>query len=464
MKGFKRPFSFGVGMQSKSISLGYTPRPLQEILHTKLRRFNVIVCHRRFGKTVFAVNEMLDQALRNTRKYPQYAYVAPTYGQAEKIAWGMLKNYTAQIPGVEYNEAKLRCVIPRPWLGDHITIYLLGAENPDSIRGMYFDGVILDEFAEMDPRVWGQVVRPALADRKGWAIFIGTPKGQNHFYDAYRTALQNAHLGWFSIVYKASQTGVLPQEEIDAMRAEMTEDEFEQEMECSFTAAITGAYWGKAISALEEKNRFGKVPHDPNLQVDTFWDLGISDSTSVWFLQQTRMEVRVIDYLECVGDGIPDVIKKLREGHRSSYSYREHHWPHDGNSRDLSTGQERSVTARGLGLKPLIVHQKYSVGDSIDAGRRLLARCWFDVEACTQYLKGDKGSRGIESLKNYQKKWDSKNKVYQDNPLHNWASHGADAWRLAGMALRPGEDRRDDKRNLPRQADNSYDIFKFGGM
>lgn len=406
---------------------------------------------------------MIDQALRNTRKNPQYSYIAPTYGQAEKIAWGMLKNYTKMIPGVEYNEAKLRCVIPRPYLNDHITIYLLGAENPDGIRGMYFDGVILDEFAEMTPLIWGQVVRPALADRKGWAIFIGTPKGQNHFYDAYKTAIQNRDRGWYSVVYKASQTGVLPPEEIEAMQAEMTEDEFEQEMECSFTAAITGAYWGKQISAIEGQKRFGKVPFDPALQVDTFWDLGVSDATAIWFVQQTRLEVRIIDYLEITGEGLPEIIKALKTGHRAEYSYREHNWPHDGNSRDLTSGKERSTTARTLGLRPLIVHPKYDVADSIDAGRRLFARCWFDTERCTQYMKGDKGSRGIESLKNYQKKWDAKNKVYLDNPLHNWASHGADAWRLLAMALKPGEDRQADKKNLPRQSDGAYDIFSFNG-
>lgn len=439
----------------KEISTHYKPRPLQAILHTKLQRFNVIVCHRRFGKTVFSVNELLDRAFNNSKMYPQYAYIAPTYGQAEKIAWQMLKNHTKDIPGVEYNEAKLRCTIPRG--KDHITIYLLGAENPDSIRGMYFDGVILDEFGEMNPEVWGKVIRPALADRKGWAIFIGTPKGQNHFYAVYQMALQNAHRGWFSVVYKASETGVLPKEEIEAMAAEMTEDEVEQELECSFTAAITGAYWGKAFSLLESKGRVGKVPHDPSLLVDTFWDLGVSDSATCWFVQQSRMEVRVIDYWESSGSGIPDFAKMLRSEHRAEYTYREHNWPHDGNSRDLSSGKERSTTARELGMRPLIVHPKYDVADSIDAARRLLARCWFDKERCTFYLKGDKGSRGIESLKNYQKKWDAKNKIYADSPLHNWASHGADGFRLMGMALKPGEDRR--TRDLPSTAEHEYDIF-----
>jgi phage terminase large subunit len=441
----------------KAISTHYKPRPLQAVLHMMLKRFNVIVCHRRFGKTVFSVNELLDRAFRNTRQYPQYAYIAPTYGQAERIAWQMLKNHTKDIPGVEYNEAKLRCIIPRG--GDHITIYLLGAENPDAIRGMYFDGAILDEFGEMNPDVWGKVLRPALADREGWAIFIGTPKGQNHFYSVYQMALQNKGKGWFSVVYKASESGVLPQSELEAMAAEMTEDEVEQELECSFTAAITGAYWGKKFTEIEKMGRVGKVPHDPSLQVDTFWDLGINDSTSVWFVQQTRLEVRIIDYFETTGVGIPEFAKMLKASHRAEYNYREHNWPHDGNSKDLSSGQERSTTARELGLKPLLVRPRYDVADSIDAARRLLSRCWFDKERCTFYLKGDKGSRGIESLKNYQREWDPKNKIYRDSPKHNWASHGADAFRLMGMALKPGDDRR--TRDLPRQAIHDYDIFDY---
>lgn len=335
----------------------------------------------------------------------------------------------------------------------------MGAENPDAIRGMYLNFVVFDEFSEMNPEIWGKVVRPALADTRGGAIFIGTPKGQNHFYDVYKMAQQNAGKGWFSAIYKASQSGVLPVEEIEAMKAEMTEDEIDQELECSFTAAITGAYWGKAISEIEGKNRFGKVPHDPSLLVDTFWDLGVSDTTAIWFVQQSGQEVRIIDYWESTGSGIPDFARILKADHRADYTYREHNWPHDGNSRDLSTGKERSVTARGLGIKPLIVHPRYDVADSIDAARRLLGRCWFDVERCTFYLKGDKGSRGIESLKNYTKKWDAKNKIYMDNPLHNWASHGADGFRLMGMALKPGKDR-NDRTNLPRMSVHEYDIFK----
>ena len=172
----------------KKVSTGYNPRPLQKIIHFSMKRFNVLVLHRRFGKTVLSINETIDRALRCSLKNPQYAYIAPTYGQAKRIAWEYLKEYTKDIPGAKPNEAELRVDIPRPSSKDKIRFMLLGSENPDTIRGIYLDGVVLDEFAVCDPTIWGQVVRPALADRSGWAIFLGTPKGQNHFFDLYNKA------------------------------------------------------------------------------------------------------------------------------------------------------------------------------------------------------------------------------------------------------------------------------------
>jgi phage terminase large subunit len=436
---------------AKVVSTGYIPRPLQDKIHAQLKRFNVLVCHRRFGKTVLSVNEMVDQALRCTRLDPQYAYIAPTYGQAERIAWDMLKRYVRNIPGVEFNESKLTCTIKRAH--DRIKIMLLGAENPDSIRGIYLDGVIFDEFAEMDPRVWGEVVRPALSDRKGWAIFIGTPKGQNHFFDVYRVALANQDKGWFVAVFKASQTGVLPPEELEAMRAEMSEDQADQELECSFTAALTGAYFGKLLTAAENEGRIGKVPFDPALTVDTFWDLGVGDSMAIWFVQQHRLEIRFIDYFEMSGEGLDFYVKVLKgqmpgQEIKKKYTYRDLNWPHDGGSRDLVTGVERSVAMRELMGQAPIVHPRFLLADQHEAARMLIPKAHFDAERC---------ARGLDALKNYQKKWDAKNKIFTDKPLHNWASHGSSAFCLAAMALKPAPDRA--KKNFVRQADTQYDIF-----
>lgn len=434
------------------ISTDYTPRPLQSLMHARLQRFNVIVCHRRFGKTVFSINEMLDQALRNMRKDPQYAYIAPTYGQAERIAWDMLKSYTKQIPGVVYNESKLTCTIPRPHYGDRIKIFLLGAENPDSIRGMYLDGAILDEYAEMDPRVWGEVVRHALSDRLGWAIFIGTPKGQNHFHDVYQVAKRNQGKGWYACIHKASDTGVLPDEELMAIRAEVSEEQYNQEMECDFTAALIGSYWGKYLA----KAKIQHVPHDPSLVVDTFWDLGINDTTTIWFVQQRGSSVKCIDYIEMSGEGLEYYVKQLKgQGpgaeHRQEYVYRNHEWPHDGKTRDLITGKSRDRAMRDWGVR-VNVNEKFDVHETIEAGRRLIPRIEFDEVRC---------ARGIEALKNYQKEWDGKNKIFKDKPLHNWASNGADSFRLLSMTIKPGEDRAKSRKDLPKKCDHEYDVFNY---
>lgn len=439
-------------MQAQVISTGYQPREIQKIMHKGLKRFNVICVHRRGGKTVFSINELIDKGLRCDKRNPQYAFVAPTYSSAEKIAWTMLKEYTRMIPGVEYNESKLRCTIHRPWLDDKVTFYLMGAENPDSIRGLYLDGAILDEFALMDSRIWGEVIRPALSDRLGWAIFISTPRGQNSFYDMYKIACANESGQWGAFMFKASETGLIPPDELKALRLEMDEDAYLQEFECSFEASLTGAYFGKQMTQMNEEKRICNVPHDPALMVDTAWDLGVSDSTTIIFYQQYRMEVRIIDYIEMSGEGIAYYAKKLKEGCRANYNYREHLWPHDGAARDFSgEGKTREQIARGLGIKPIRIVQKFDVMDSIDAARRLLPRVYIDQT---------KGARLIECLKSYEKKWDEKNKIYQDRPLHNWASHGADAFRLLAMALRPGDDRFQSTNRLPQKCNNKYDMFK----
>jgi phage terminase large subunit len=182
----------------QKISTGYVPRKLQAELHQKLKRFNVLVCHRRFGKTVFAINEKLDRGLRNPLKNPRYAYIAPLYGQAKRVAWDYLKMYTEKIPGATPNEADLRVDIPRPALGDTVRFTLLGADNPVSLKGIYLDGVTMDEYAEMNPATWREVIRPTLSDRAGWANFIGTPKGRNSFFDLYEQAKTGEDPEWFA--------------------------------------------------------------------------------------------------------------------------------------------------------------------------------------------------------------------------------------------------------------------------
>lgn len=438
--------------QVKDVATGYIPRALQLVLHKSFKRFNVIVCHRRFGKTHLSLNEMIDRAFRNDLKNPQYAYIAPTYGQAKRIAWDMFKDYLKNIPGVVFNESDLRADIPRADRGDKIRFLLLGAENPGTIRGIHLDGAILDEYAEMDPTIWSQVIRPALSDRLGWAIFIGTPKGQNHFFDIFQAAKQhvsNNNEQWFTTLYKASETGILPRGELDEAKLIMSDAEYEQEFECSFSAALVGAYYGKEMDKAEAEGRITSVPYDSHLPTFTYWDLGIDDSLVIWIGQPLgNREVHWVDYIENSGEGLDWYVRELSN---KGYAFEEHVLPHDAAARELGTGKTREETLRkkGLGARTRILPRQ-SIEDGIHAARNLIGKSWFDGEKC---------ARGIQALKNYERKWDSKNKIYQSRPLHNWASHGADAFRTAAMGMSDTGTTEEDRRRYPRQSVNDYELF-----
>ncbi len=268
----------------------YAPRPHQARLHAGLKRFNVLVAHRRFGKTVFCINELIAKAAANTRPEPRYAYVAPLLTQAKDVAWEYLKRYTAPIPGAAAHESELRVDLPG---GGRIRLY--GADNADRLRGLYFDGVVLDEYALMHPRIWPEVIRPALTDRGGWAIFIGTPMGRNQFSALYQAAQYQPD--WLAVRFRASETAVIPAAELETARRSMSEEQFAQEFECSFDAAVPGAYFARHIKSAERNGRICRVPWDPRLPVHTAWDLGIDDATTIWFCQQAGPEIRLIDYL-----------------------------------------------------------------------------------------------------------------------------------------------------------------------
>ena len=229
-----------VNTGSTVIDLRYKPRPFWEkILHPALDqyRFSVIVAHRRFGKSVGCVNHLVKKALMNRRlKMPRYAYLAPFLKQAKQIAWEYLKYYTANIPNVHYNESELYVEFPSYYSGSSgARIYVIGADRPDGLRGLYWDGIIMDEYAQIKPELWTEVVRPMLSDRKGWAVFIGTPKGQNSFYDLYLDAQKRED--WFTCLYTVDETGIIPEDELLSMKRDMTKDAIRQELYCDFTAS-----------------------------------------------------------------------------------------------------------------------------------------------------------------------------------------------------------------------------------
>jgi hypothetical protein len=398
------------------ITIPYKPRPLQREIHKSLKRWNLLVCHRRFGKTVFAINELIKQAAKNDRKMPRYAYVAPYYKQAKQIAWDYLKDFTRPIPGIKVNESELR--VDFPW---GARIQLFGADSPDSMRGLYLDGVVLDEYADMSPRIFSEVLRPALSDREGSAIFIGSAKGGTPFYDLWERVKDEPD--WFVKVYPASETGVIAEGELEDARKIMDEDEFNQEYECSWTASIKGAYYGKQLAEAQENDRIGKVPYDPRLPVHTAWDLGVGDSTAIWFYQVLGQEIRIIDFHEDSGEGLPYYAKILDQ---KGYKYGDHWAPHDIQVRELGSGKSRIETAKLLGITFRIV-PNLSIDDGINAVRNTIPRCWFDAKAC---------ELGLQALRNYRKEYDDRRQEYKPRPLHDWSSHAADAFRYLAVSLK----------------------------
>lgn len=403
------------------ISTGYFPRAHQVKIHEQLRRFNIVICHRRFGKTHLAVNTLIHKALTCKLKNPRLFYLAPNYAQAKRIAWDIFKQYTAMIPGVEYNEAELRIDIPA--VGARIQ--LLSAENPNSIRGIYADFIVLDEFGDMAPSVWSEAVRPALSDRLGGALFIGTVKGQNHFWDMFEQVRDGNDPEWFCALFKASETKIIPDSELESARKTMSEEAFAAEYECDPLGGLVGAYFAKEMARAHNEKRIGTVPHDPMMTVDTYWDLGINDTTAIWFIQSVRGQHRVIDYFEESGMSIPEMISELR---KLRYDYSAFILPHDAAVRDLSTGVARVQQFYRLGCRNVrIVPRVGSKMESINAARVILGACWFDQSKC---------KKGIKALSNYKKSWDEKRQAYSNTPVHDWASNGSDAFQQFAMGLR----------------------------
>lgn len=414
-----------------------------------MRRFNVIVCHRRFGKTVFAINNQIDKLLRNPNVSPRAAYIAPTYGQAKRVVWDYAKKYTSAIPGIETNEADLRVDFPT----NQARQMLLSAENPGSIKGIYLDDVIFDEYGQMDPAVWSEVVRPTLSDRCGGATFIGTPVGMNNFYKLYTYARDSGDPEWFAAMYKASETGIIERSELESARKTMTEEEYEQEYECSFNAGLTGAYFAKELSKADKEGRISAVPYDPVLPVDTYWDLGINDMCAVWFVQSHRGFHHFVDYHEICGASIPEVVKDVRN---KGYALGEWVFPHDANARDFSTGRSQIQVFYNLGCRPnRVVPRVGTKREAINAARMVFGQCRFDKVKC---------KRGLETLANYQRKWDSKNNVFQESPLHNWASNGADAFQQFALGSRTDSRDRVNDRRYGREsmttAETTYNPFE----
>jgi phage terminase large subunit len=341
--------------------------------------------------------------------------MSPFLAQAKEVAWEYLKRFAEPLI-VNASEAEL-------WIevigGARIRIH--GADNPNRLRGTYLDGVVLDEYADMRPSVWGEVIRPMLADRQGWATFIGTPKGRNEFFRLWQRAERDP--SWLSMMLKASATGLLSPDELAQARHDMTAEQYAQEFECSFEAAVVGAYFASDLADAERGGRIADVPYDEAIPVHTGWDLGIGDSTAIWFFQVVGDEVHYIDHYEAHGQKLDHYLGVLSS---KPYHYGIDFLPHDARARELISGRSRvehlANSARAVRVLP-----QTKIEDGINAARLILPRAWFDRVRCAD---------GLEALRQYRSEFDERTRTFRDRPRHDWASHSADAFKATAIGYR----------------------------
>ena len=392
------------------VNLSYQPRGAFLPFHNRKARWSTLICHRRAGKTVALVNDLLIGSLECKLPNPQLAYIAPNYQQAKRVAWEYLKHYSG--PLIEQtHESELRVT-----LKNSAKIFLLGAEKADSLRGMYLDGCVLDEYASMRPASWHQVIRPALSDRNGWAVFSGTPMGKNHLYDTYRASRDNPE--WFTMMLKASESGIIEPDELEALRRQMDPADFAQEFECSFDAALRGAIYGQDMELAEREGRIADFDLDPNLPTDVICDLGYTDDTVLTFFQLHRdgpVIHEVYSNNELEWDSYLDEM--------DSRNVRTVYLPHDAKAKNLQTG--RSIVEQTIrrGYRPMLVPD-HKLRDGIAATRKILP-----------FTRWNKSltSGAVEAMKSYRREWDDKLGCYRDRPVHDWTSHVADCIRYLGV-------------------------------
>ena len=403
----------------------YRPRRHFLKLHASERRFIFACCHRRAGKTVAIANHLIRAAYLNGRQWPppRYGYVGPSFEQAKDLVWSYLKQYTATIEGVRFLEGELAIVLPHN--GAIIKLYG-GMSAYERMRGMYFDGIALDEYPLLQKTVFSTVVRPCLADYRGWAIVSGTSNGDDHFNKLRLRALADPER-WDVFIIPLSETGeeALSYAEAAELTQDMSADEYAREMECSFDAPVEGAYFADQLNAVAAQGRVCKVPVDLSAPVITSWDLGVHDYCSIWSWQNVGREVHFVDYVMDVGKGLDHWAGYLRKKATvGGFSYQCHLLPHDIEAREISTAKSRRQMLGELIPKdePIItVPRIRSKEDGINASRAMLGSAYFDEDAC---------KLGLAMLRGYHKS-------AMGLPVHGPGphSHGADAFQTAAVGF-----------------------------
>lgn len=386
--------------------------------------------HRRWGKDDVSLHFTATQAVQHVGNY---WHLLPQYNQCRKAIWEAVNPKTGKkrIDEAFPEEIRRRTRNTDMYIEfiNGSSWQLVGSDNFDALVGSVPRGVVFSEYALSDPRCWAYL-SPILEENHGWAAFISTSRGDNHFHSLLRMAMSTP--GWFGQILTAKQTPVFTADDLARIRAEliatfgddMGEAMYQQEYMCSFQGAVLGAYFAKQMARAEAEGRIGAVPHQPGIEVDTFWDLGVDDSMTIWFIQHIGSKHHVIDYYENSGYGLEHYAKVLLG---KPYEYGNHYMPHDANAREMTNNEiarSRKEVAEDLGISPVIVVKRAKNIDviiqyQIPAARNILPSCWFDKENCAQ---------GISALKNYRAEYDEEKKKLGNRPLHDWSSHGSSAF------------------------------------
>lgn len=437
---------------------GFRPRwyqlPVWKEITTGRKKRAVLCWPRRHGKDILSLNLMAYMALRTGPGEPgrigNYVYVLPYQTQARKIVWNGIDSLGRRfihafppelVENRSDNEMFLR-------FKNGSTFQVFGGDDPDRLVGTNPVGIIFSEYALTNPRCW-QLLSPILAENEGWALFNSTPRGNNHFKRLLDDAKADTkHWYWSQETSKTLK--VLSPEQLRRLRDELKDEAlFLQEAFCSFEAPMQGAYYATQFKILTRQDRLRELPIDPLLSVDTGWDLGMNDSTAIWFIQPYRGEYRLVDYYENTGEGLIHYVRYLRDwAERNNVQFAEHFFPHDVQVRELlADGKTRLQKLREMGLKGRVV-PKHELLDGIQEVRDLLPLCYIDPKRC---------SRGVDALKAYAKEWDDNLQVFKDRPLHNWASHGADALRTYAMGKKVR--RKTKRQELPVNYESTETVF-----
>jgi hypothetical protein len=394
-------------------------RRYQLELWRDFRRFSVFVCHRRFGKTFLALAKMVTEALETNRSDWRGFYICPTFKQAKRIAWAYLVRWSSRIPGCKRNVAELSIEF-----GNGSRIELLGAERYDTLRGLYADRVVLDETALIPSAALTQVILPMLADRQGHLLAIGTPAGRaNLFWELLQEAQARQQEGdpeWSWQIHPVSETGVILADELKRQRRLMSDEEYQQEFECSFNAAIRGAYYARELAALEAAGRFAPVPYDRAYPVHVALDLGYSDAMVAIFSQTVGREERILLARGYERTAIPEMLDDW-----SSLPYRPELviLPHDARVKELGTGLSRQEIFEARGYATAIAPSQ-SIHEGINAVRELMPMLWLDRAGCAMLR---------EAIAAYRADYDEVRRAFRTKPLHDWSSHWADALRYLAL-------------------------------